>query len=324
MAKPTDLPRWATNALRTVEPSSGEKDVGWQEGFKPPARKMNWLLNVAYQWLDWFNARFFDGATANDLEVTGVDVITGTDQEGGDLDLSGGSSTGDGGSEITFSVAKAGQGTGATVRAPVQAGGFNDDGTFNLVPQAEPSGASAAGDISVDDEAKQPVAYNGNEWQRLLGKVFSIITSPTPISNTAVETVFSPAYTFKAGTLIQGATFRVRAGGEADNVTGTPNLVMRIRLGGLTGTLIVTASQTSVGAGANWILDGQVTIRTVGAGGTFAVTSFGMVQASMEVTDAPAGAVDTTIDNDLVVTAQWSAAAAGNSVSLSTFVVERA
>ena len=51
--KPTDLPRWATDAGRTLEPTSGEKDTGWQAGYKPPARKMNWLFNTIYDWIVW-------------------------------------------------------------------------------------------------------------------------------------------------------------------------------------------------------------------------------------------------------------------------------
>lgn len=53
--KPTVLPRWATDAGRTLEPTSGEKDMGWQAGYKPPARKMNWLHNLGYQWVDWLH-----------------------------------------------------------------------------------------------------------------------------------------------------------------------------------------------------------------------------------------------------------------------------
>lgn len=49
--RPTTLPEWATDADRTVEPSAGEKGTGWQAGYAPPARKMNWLDNNVYQWL---------------------------------------------------------------------------------------------------------------------------------------------------------------------------------------------------------------------------------------------------------------------------------
>ncbi len=48
--RPDELPRWATDAGRTLEPSGGEKDVGWELEKKPPARKMNWIQNRSFQW----------------------------------------------------------------------------------------------------------------------------------------------------------------------------------------------------------------------------------------------------------------------------------
>lgn len=54
-ARPDRLPRWSTDGGTVLEPSSGEKDAGWAVDDKPPARKMNWLQNRAYQWLDYFD-----------------------------------------------------------------------------------------------------------------------------------------------------------------------------------------------------------------------------------------------------------------------------
>ena len=115
--KPTKVARWATDGGRTLEPAAGEKNVGWEVSKKPPARFMNWLHWVAYSWFNWLNERMFDGATAADLEVTGVDAGAGTDLQGGDLELSGGQSTGDESSDVTIKAAVAG-GAGAGNRAP--------------------------------------------------------------------------------------------------------------------------------------------------------------------------------------------------------------
>jgi hypothetical protein len=121
-AKPTDLPRWATDGGATLEPASGEKDTGYQVSDRPPARKLNWLLNRTYQWLTWINDRFFDGATSADLVVQGVDAGAGTDLDGGDVTVSGGQATGDGGSEILLKVVEESQGAGVTTRNPTQVG----------------------------------------------------------------------------------------------------------------------------------------------------------------------------------------------------------
>lgn len=47
---PDGFPRWATDSGRVLEPSSGVKDTGWQIDDVPPARWMNWLQNLQYEW----------------------------------------------------------------------------------------------------------------------------------------------------------------------------------------------------------------------------------------------------------------------------------
>jgi hypothetical protein len=56
VAKPTTLPRWATGgAADIVEPSEGQKDLGWAVGDKPPAQFFNWLQRRTYDWMAWLN-----------------------------------------------------------------------------------------------------------------------------------------------------------------------------------------------------------------------------------------------------------------------------
>lgn len=55
MAKPTDVPSWATDADRRLEPTAGEKGTGWNEGNRLPARKLNWLQGLFADWMTWLN-----------------------------------------------------------------------------------------------------------------------------------------------------------------------------------------------------------------------------------------------------------------------------
>jgi len=53
---PVKFPRWATDAGRTLEPAESgaaqsNKDKGWLIDDRPPAREMNWLQNMAYEWI---------------------------------------------------------------------------------------------------------------------------------------------------------------------------------------------------------------------------------------------------------------------------------
>lgn len=56
MAKPTDLPEWATDGGAVVtEPSLGKKQSGWLSPEKPSDGVWNWLHNKTYEWLDWLD-----------------------------------------------------------------------------------------------------------------------------------------------------------------------------------------------------------------------------------------------------------------------------
>lgn len=105
-SKPTKIPEWADTGT-IVEPSESKKDTGWIFEEVPPFSFFNWHQNLVGQWIKWIDERFFDGTADKDLEVTGVDQ-TGTDQDGGDLALSGGDSTGSGSSDVLLQAAIAG------------------------------------------------------------------------------------------------------------------------------------------------------------------------------------------------------------------------
>jgi len=84
--KPTSEPRWAETAAGTpsgdiTEPSSGEKDVGFQNGDPADAEKMNWILWLTYKWVEWLNdgdVSFATISTTGDVSIG--DDLTVTDQ----------------------------------------------------------------------------------------------------------------------------------------------------------------------------------------------------------------------------------------------------
>jgi len=84
VAKPSDLPQWATSNI--VDPVSGQNNVlepppekktdGWNRLEKPARNWFNWLGRLTYNWLNWFNQQ---ESQARVVETTGViaDVVTG-------------------------------------------------------------------------------------------------------------------------------------------------------------------------------------------------------------------------------------------------------
>lgn len=70
MAKPTDIVEWATDGGATqVEPSSGEKETGFEGGEDAAAEKVNWILATLGLWTAWQDTTFTD---------TGVPTATRT------------------------------------------------------------------------------------------------------------------------------------------------------------------------------------------------------------------------------------------------------
>jgi hypothetical protein len=133
--------------------------------------------------------------------------------------------------------------------------------------------------------------------------------------NTTSETVVA-TWTIPAGDALQGVAYRFTAQGTASS-TGTPTLTIRVRLGGTSGAVIAafSAVTTSSGiSGRGWRVDGSLYSVTTGSSATWAgganlthhlaATTGAVLQ---ELTDGTV-TKDSTTDQTLVVTAQWSAA----------------
>lgn len=298
--KPTKVARWATDGGTTVEPAAGEKNTGWAIVNKPPARFMNWLHNVAYQWFNWFNERMFDGGSSKDFEIRGVDIVAGTDVDGGDLELGGGSSTGDGGSEVNFKVAKAGQGAGAAVRSPDTVGRFNEAGKFEV--------------------------HNGTSWEKMVpeAKVGSDLTDD--VASTTTETAFAESYTIPANTLKQGTTIRIRATGREIGAGGafTANFFIRLGTGALTGRDILF--QTPLKQVETFSLDVAVTYdpatNGVRSGGQALIETPGSSPDAEAVVDANINTTLVSAANEITVSVDFAAVVGGRIMRLDQLIID--
>lgn len=175
--------------------------------------------------------------------------------------------------------------------------------------------------------------------ERSGGVGFRSLANSNAIANTAAETAFGPAgsvFSLPAGALNSaGRVVRFKACGFLQS-TGTPNIIFRARLGGLLGVQVgATFALVTVlnSTAAAWFFSGGFVVRTPGAlatirpenadGALANATAGAAAQLASIGNDGVADVVrDLTIANDLAITAQWSAAAAGNSVTMSNYVVE--
>jgi len=167
-----------------------------------------------------------------------------------------------------------------------------------------------------------------NNWVETLD---SITSDGTQVSNTVSETVICPDFNIPAYYMVPGRTLEIFASGVMSNVVTTPGtLTMRIRWGGVAGTvLLATAAQgldTTAHTNALWNLYAQIVCRSAGSSGTFmgsgwfgafnllSSTAANLLPALMGSAGTPGSSgnaavtVDTTTAKLLSISAQFSVA----------------
>lgn len=165
-----------------------------------------------------------------------------------------------------------------------------------------------------------------NGW--LGGVVYANVAASAAHSNTTTEALFDKQYSIPANTLVAGSVVKIRFQGIATATNGTDELTIKLYIGGLTGTALLTGTATDVAD--NNIFCGEFTlvVRTAGATGTcVGFGSHALVPAAAG-TAAPiygilaSTTIDTTAAQVVGVGADWSAASSSNSCRLDVFVVE--
>lgn len=165
-----------------------------------------------------------------------------------------------------------------------------------------------------------------NGW--LGGVVYRNLAASTAHSNSTDEALFDAQYSIPANTLKAGSVIKVRFQGIATSTNSTDTITIKLYIGGLSGTAILTGTATD--ATNNDIFTGEATIviRTAGESGTLvAVASGNIVPAATRVAVpvfqiTASTAVDTTAAQVVGVGCDWSAASASDSARLDLLVVE--
>jgi hypothetical protein len=149
-------------------------------------------------------------------------------------------------------------------------------------------------------------------------------------TNTTTEAMFDKNYTIPANTLEPGQLIRIRYQGIATATNSTDTLTLVLRIGGLTGTALFTHAAQDVANNDVFSGEFELIIRTIGASGTMVGVGTGKSIAAAEGTvtykdDILASTtIDTTVAQQIGVTADWSVANAGNSCRLDFLRIEMA
>lgn len=154
------------------------------------------------------------------------------------------------------------------------------------------------------------------------------VAASTAVTNTTSETAFDKKITVPKNTLHAGSVVRIKFQGIATSTNSTDTLQIKLYIGGTGGTALLTGTATDVAD--NNIFAGQfdIIIRTNGSSGTF--VGFGSHTkvpaasntATLVVATIGSTTIDTTADQDVVVSATWGAQSASDSCRLDFLTVE--
>ena len=158
--------------------------------------------------------------------------------------------------------------------------------------------------------------------------VFTNTAASTAVSNTTTETLFDQYCTIPAKHLQPGQLIQIKYQGIATATNSTDTLAIKLYIGGLTGTVLISHAATDVANNDVFSGEYDLIIRTVGASGTMVgrgtYKSVPAAEGTMTIKDdiLASTAIDTTTSKVIGVSATWSVANAGNSCRLDFLSVE--
>lgn len=158
--------------------------------------------------------------------------------------------------------------------------------------------------------------------------VYTNEAASTAISNTTVETLFSTQYSVAANSLAPGVRIKIRFQGIATATNSTDTLAIKLYIGGLAGTALISMAATDVANNDVFTGEYELVVRTVGATGTIVgVGTFKSIPAAEGTATykddiLASTTIDTTAAKVIGVSATWSVASASNSVRLDILTVE--
>jgi len=166
--------------------------------------------------------------------------------------------------------------------------------------------------------------------------LFAQTADSTPVTNTTIETtIVGPgvgALTVPANAFSIGDSFICLLDGS---VTCGSSATLHIHVKTLTGTLLADTGIIDMAAttAQPWIMNLYFTIRTLGTTGVASISSGGLFSyirnggtqfEGYVLSNVNNTTFDTTVDNTLVVTAQWNTATTGSSIVSKNFTLTKA
>ena len=248
-------------------------------------------------------------------DVTAAVAAIGTSTEPARADHKHNISTG---TPVTIGTANsAGSGTALALANHV-----HDHGTLAGGDRHSVATTSVAGFLSASDKTKLDAI--SNPVLRLFGQSGSATvglgsTAEAVLSDGGTGSVTLPANFFTAGKSI-----RISASGNMNRAAG--NVTIRIRLGGVAGTIILATTAHNPGSGVWFLPPTLITCRVAGGVGVGTVIGQGYIVEDLTMVGFGALAapvsVNTTVTLDVALTAQWTSTNAANAYTCTNLVIE--
>lgn len=206
--------------------------------------------------------------------------------------------------------------------------GSNDGGNNNFIRIGDGAPVlSVPNCICVGDNTHTSVQI-GAYILTQMGRRLLLSTADAIASNTIVETAIltgggaGTRTMFAANGATVGHTTRVHAAGRINTDAAAPTLLVKLKTD--TGIILATSAAVLLPAGlANtvWEFDGYITVRTIGAGGTarafgqFKYTTAAGIMQVVQLDQAAAVVIDTTIAQAINLYATWGTASPNNTIT---------
>lgn len=167
--------------------------------------------------------------------------------------------------------------------------------------------------------------------------------SGTAIATSTTETILFPNVVVPANYMQDGRAIILRFAG-AYGTTSTPTLQLRVRWGGVSGTVIAASGAITTGSGigggasmtALWVAEVEIQTRSNGSSGTLmsngelklfttgtaAGSIYPIASGATGGTTPVVGTVDLTADTALSVTAVWGTSNAANSIQGLNYTID--
>jgi hypothetical protein len=182
------------------------------------------------------------------------------------------------------------------------------------------------------DRSNNPVIDRGDVVgpSILSSTAYTNVAAATALTASSTETLFSTSYTIPARTLVPGQLIKISYWGIVTASNASDTFASVLRIGGLAGTALYTHTATDATNNDIFLGEYSLIVRTVGASGTIVGWGWGKNVPAVEATTAvrtdvlASTTIDTTVDQVIGVTGQFSSTNAGNSARLDFISVELA